>query len=57
MRNPLSQGFYDWYVPKALSSRSTPAWSTAVKGKGSCFSPELGRKLREECTTSVEFFS
>jgi len=42
------QGFYDWYVPKALSSRSAPAWSTAVKEKGRCFSPELGRKLRED---------
>ena len=42
------QGFYDWYVPKALSSRSSPAWSTAVKEKGNCFSPELGRKLRED---------
>jgi ribosomal protein L21E len=42
------QGFYDWYVPKALSSRSTSAWSTAVKEKASCFSPELGRKLRED---------
>lgn len=42
------QGFYDWYVPRALNSRSTPAWSTAVKEKGSCFSPELGRKLRED---------
>lgn len=42
------QGFYDWYVPKALSSHSTPAWSTAVKEKGSCFSPELGRNLRED---------
>jgi hypothetical protein len=42
------QGFYDWYVPKALSSHSTTAWSTAVKEKGSCFSPELGRKLRED---------
>jgi hypothetical protein len=42
------QGFYDWYAPKALSSRSTPAWSTAVKEKGRCFSPELGRKLRED---------
>jgi len=42
------QGFYDWYVPKAVSSRSAPAWSTAVKEKGSCFSPELGRKLRED---------
>ncbi len=42
------QGFYDWYVPAALSSRSAPAWGRAVKEKGSCFSPELGRKLRED---------
>jgi hypothetical protein len=42
------QGFYDWYVPKALNGNSAPAWSTAVKEKGSYFSPELGRKLRED---------
>ena len=42
------QGFYDWYVPKALSSRSAPAWSAAIKEKGSCLSPVLGRKLRED---------
>ncbi len=42
------QGFYDWYVPKATSSHSALAWSTAVKEKASCFSPELGRKLRED---------
>jgi hypothetical protein len=48
------QGFYDWYVPKALSSRSTSAWSTAVKEKGSCFSPELGRKLREDSAAQAK---
>jgi hypothetical protein len=42
------QGFYEWYVPKALSSRSAPAWNAAIKAKSSCFSPELGRKLRED---------
>lgn len=48
------QGFYDWYVPKALSSRSAPAWSTAVKEKRSYFSPELGRKLREDSETQAK---
>lgn len=42
------QSFYDWYVPKALNSSSGPAWSTALKVKGNCFSPELRRKLRED---------
>ena len=42
------QRFYDWYVPKALNSRSESAWSTAFKTKGRCFSPELRRKLRED---------
>jgi hypothetical protein len=42
------QGFYDWYAPKAVSSSSGPAWNTALKVKGACFSPELGRKLRED---------
>ena len=32
------QRFYDWYVPKALNSRSESAWSTAVKTTGRCFS-------------------
>jgi hypothetical protein len=42
------EGFYAWYVPKALSGHSGPAWSAAVKEKGSYFSPELGRKLLED---------
>ena len=42
------QGFYDWYVPLALTSGSGPAWNMALKVKGNCFSPELGRKLRED---------
>jgi hypothetical protein len=42
------QGFYDWYVSKAVGSSSGPAWSTAVKVKKICFTPELVRKLRED---------
>lgn len=42
------QNFYDWYVPKAVSSRSAPAWSKAVKEKEKCFSPYLGRMLRDD---------
>lgn len=42
------QGFYDWYVPTALSSGSVPAPKMALRVKGRCFSPELERKLRED---------
>lgn len=42
------QSFYDWYVPKALSSKSEPASDTALKVKGNCFSLELRQKLRED---------
>jgi hypothetical protein len=48
------QGFYDWYVPKALSSRSEPASNIAIKAKGICFSPELGRKLREDAEAQAK---
>lgn len=42
------QGFYDWYVPKVVSSNSGPAWNVAIKVKAGCFSPELEHKLRED---------
>lgn len=42
------QGFYQWYVPVALSGSATAAWDIAIKRKGSEFSPELARLLRED---------
>ena len=42
------QGFYDWYVPKALSNNSEPASNTALKEKGNLLSSELLQKLRED---------
>lgn len=42
------QEFYQWYVSVALSDSDTPAWDTALKRKGSDFSPELSRLLRED---------
>lgn len=42
------QGFYDWYVPKALSNNSGPAWNVALKAKGGYFSRELDLRLQED---------
>lgn len=42
------QGFYDWYVPKALRETKVPASDLAVEYKGSVFSPELLQALRED---------
>jgi hypothetical protein len=41
------QGFYDWYVPKALKVNVRPA-DLVLKYKSSAFSPELLRALRED---------
>jgi hypothetical protein len=42
------QGFYDWYVPKALDHKIFRAWDLALKTKSSVFSPELAQALRED---------
>lgn len=42
------QGFYDWYVPKALKEGSGHAWDLALKNKGYVFSSEVSRLLKED---------
>lgn len=42
------QGFYDWYVPKALRDTDVPASDLAIRIKSSSFSSELLRALRED---------
>ena len=42
------QGFYDWYAPKALTARDSPAFVFALKDKHSTFSPELYRLLQQD---------
>jgi len=42
------QAFYDWYVPKALSDGTGPAWNLAIKSKASLFDPQLARALKED---------
>jgi hypothetical protein len=42
------QEFYDWYVPKARADNPGPAWDLALKSKGSVFSPDLARALKED---------
>lgn len=44
----FAQGFYSWYVPEALKTEETPAWSVALKYKRSAFSPALFRALKED---------
>ena len=48
------QGFYDWYVPRALGNNSSPAWAIAVKAKPSFFNPELALKLRQDATAQAK---
>ena len=48
------QGFYDWYVPKALGENEGPAWAFALKNKRSVFSPELYRLLREDSAAQAK---
>lgn len=42
------QGFYDWYVPKALSDSSVPPSEIALKERSSVFGPQLAAALRED---------
>lgn len=45
------QKFYDWYVPKLLKAFDTKedgGWGLALRYKGSEFSPELVRQLKED---------
>ncbi len=42
------QGFYDWYVPKALSSSPGLPWVEALQARPSNFSTEIASLLRKE---------
>jgi hypothetical protein len=42
------QGFYEWYVPKAVKESGAPASHLAVMYKSSVFSPDLLRALKED---------
>ena len=48
------QGFYDWYVPKALGENVGPAWNLALKAKSSAFSSQLVRALREDSAAQAK---
>jgi len=48
------QGFYDWYVPKALASDKAPAWNIALKSKGWYFTPELAMKLENDAKAQAK---
>jgi len=48
------QNFYDWYVPNALSDSADSAWNLALKVKGSVFSHQLARALREDSAAQAE---
>jgi len=41
------EAFYDWYVPKALSSSPGPPWGAALQARPSSFSTELAYLLRK----------
>lgn len=42
------QGFYNWYVPKALSGNPGLPWGAALAARESNFSPEIASLLRKE---------
>jgi hypothetical protein len=41
------EAFYDWYVPKALSSSPGPAWGSGVATRPGSFSTELASLLQK----------
>lgn len=43
------QGFYDWYVPRALKTDAEPL---ALKVKAEMFTPQLRRELQEDRVAS-----
>lgn len=48
------QGFYDWYVPKALKENHGPAFALALKHKSSVFSLALFRRLNAAYETQTK---
>ncbi|MGH9616889.1 MAG: hypothetical protein ACRD28_09125, partial [Acidobacteriaceae bacterium] len=48
------EGFYQWYVPVALSDSATRTWDIALKGRRSDFSPELARLLSEDSAAQAK---
>src|SRR5689334_19920193 len=48
------QRFYDWYVPLAIKSDSTPSWNQVLRYRGSSLSSELVRRLREDADAQAK---
>jgi hypothetical protein len=48
------QGFYDWYVPKALGDNAGPAWDLVLRSRSSDLSPQLVQALREDLTAQAK---
>jgi hypothetical protein len=46
----FTQDFLNWYTPVALKNNVTPTWDSALRLKGSYFSPELRHALRRDIT-------
>lgn len=48
------QGFYDWYVPKALGENVGPAWNLVLRSRSSDLSPQLAQALREDSAAQAK---
>jgi len=48
------QQFYSWYVPKALSANTDPAWILAVNERSAIFDRELVKRLREDAAAQAK---
>ena len=48
------QGFYDWYVAKALNQHTGPLWDATLKPRRSWFSPALLKALHEDAAASAK---
>ena len=48
------EDFYQWYVPTALKSHMTAAWSIAVKEKASSFDPKLAQALKDDSAAQAK---
>jgi hypothetical protein len=40
------EGFYKWYVPRALSDNATGAWNAALRYRSSAMSVKLAKLLQ-----------
>jgi hypothetical protein len=48
------QGFYDWYVPKALDPKGEVASDLALKQKGAFFSTRLAQALKDDSAAAAK---